>query len=276
MMDHGETIYNIIPPKVMEQEKQPMYKSKHSGTIPPTASTFHNKGTTHPGTSNLSGQTQGKPVADTSGRTMGKVPGASRNDPNDYMTGGAKTEKVATLAEVRRTAPHKLKPSNVAPRQKPAVPRHDDHSPPHNLVSSKNFIVSNAVEVILAQPKKTTSGAKDYLNKEDYGKTPKYLTHIKKDMEDEFQYIKSLQEQQQEMQRSRVKPMEEEERLQLIEGLKSRWEKVNTDYQAMTHLTTLDTVGKIKKKEKYEAELSQIEKDIERLNKRNIVVDTMF
>merc|ERR1712194_753609 len=152
----------------------------------------------------------------------------------------------------------------------PAVPKHDDKSPPVNLVSSKNFIVSNAVENILAQPKKTATGAKDYIKKEDYGKVPKYLTHIKNDIEDEFTYIKALQEQQIELSRSRVKPMEEDERVKLIEGLKSRWEQVNNEYQGMTHLTSLDTVGKMKKKEKFEAELSQIEKDIERLNKKNI------
>lgn len=271
--NHGESVYNIIPPKVFEQERPPMHKSKHSGVLPATASTFHNQGTTHPGASNLNGDMQGKPVQDQSGRTMGKAVGASKNDPNSFMKRGEKTEKVATLAEVKKTQPHLLKPTAVAPRQKPAVPRHDDPAPATGLVSSKNFIVSNAVETILAQPKKAASGTKDFLNKEDYGKTPKYLTHIKNDIDNEFQYIKALQEQQLELTRSRVQPMEEAERLQLIEGLKARWESVNHDYQSITHLTTLDTVGKIKKKEKYEAELSQIEKDIERLNKKNIVVD---
>jgi len=32
-------------------------------------------------------------------------------------------------------------------------------------------------------------------------------------------------------------------------------------------------VGKVKRKEKWEAELSQIEKDIEKLNRQNIAVD---
>merc|ERR1719343_1302317 len=106
-----ESIYQIIPAKVVEQSKPPMHKSKHSGTVPPTASTFHNKGTTHPGTSNLSGTADAKPVDDKTGRTMGRVPGASKNDPNSYMKGGAKTAKVATLSEVKRTQPHLLKPA---------------------------------------------------------------------------------------------------------------------------------------------------------------------
>merc|ERR1740121_1692450 len=142
-----------------------------------------------------------------------------------------------------------------------------------NLASQKNFVVSNAVEAILAAPKKLDEGAKDYLKKEDYGKTPKYLEHIKKDIEAEYDYIGQLQQQHLDMQRSAVRPLEEDERANLIEGLKAKWERVNTEYQATTHLTKLDTIGKIKRKEKYEAELTQIEKDIERLNRKGILVD---
>merc|ERR1719310_1288314 len=130
-----------------------------------------------------------------------------------------------------------------------------------NLVSSKNFIVANAVETILAAPKKVPQGAKDYLHKEDFGKVPKYLQHIKKDIEDEYEYIRQLQEQ---------------EKAGLIAGLKAKWEQTNTDYQATTHLTKLDTIGKVKRKEKFEAELSQIEKDIEKLNRKQILVDTKY
>jgi len=273
MMDHGETIYNIIPPKAVQQVKPKRHKSGHSGIVPPTASTFHNNGTTHPGTSNLSGDHQAKPVADQGSHTMGSVPGAARSDPGSFMKRGTETGKVETLAEVKKSKPHLLKPSSMAPRSKPAVPRSDER-PVCNLVTSKNFIVANAVETILAAPRNVPEGVKDYLAKEDYGKVPKYLSHIKKDMQDEFQYIQQLQFEQEEMYRPKINPMEETERANLIEGLKAKWEQVNTDYQGQTHLTSLDTTGKKGRKERYEAELSQIEKDIEKLNRRNIMVDT--
>lgn len=54
------------------------------------------------------------------------------------------------------------------------------------LVSDKNFIVSNAVENILAAPKLPTNSDKDYLKKKNYGKVPKYLQTIKKEIEDEY------------------------------------------------------------------------------------------
>jgi hypothetical protein len=54
------------------------------------------------------------------------------------------------------------------------VPKKDE-KPIMGLVSDKNFIVSNAVENILAAPKLPVSTDKDYLKKKNYGKVPKYL-----------------------------------------------------------------------------------------------------
>mmetsp|Transcript_77870 Transcript_77870/g.180638 ORF Transcript_77870/g.180638 Transcript_77870/m.180638 type:complete len:278 (-) Transcript_77870:117-950(-) len=274
LSDHGESIYNIIPPKPVPQEKPPMHKSKFNGDIPPTASTFHTRGTTHPLVSNLAGNAHEKPVTDKEARDMGRIPGSLKPDPADFRNKSSKMGRVKTLAEVKREEPHKLAPAELKPRHKPAVPRRDDEGPVMNLVTSKNFIVANAVETILAAPKKVSQGAKDYLHKEDYGKVPKYLSHIKRDIESEYDYIRQLQQAQDDQFAMQERPLDEAERKSLIEGLKSKWEQVNTEYQATTHLTKLDTYGKIKRKEKYEAELSQIEKDIEKLSRKNIIVDT--
>lgn len=274
-LDHGESIYQIIPPKPVPLIKPPMHKSKHSSVVPPTASTFHSRGTTHPICSNLEGLCPEKPVGDLSARTMGSVPGSARNHPDSYLKKSARREKVPTLAEVKRVQPDLLKPTSLSARLRPAVPKSDER-PIHNLVTSKNFVVANAVEAILAAPRKVSDGAKDFLNKEDYGKTPKYLAHINQDIQDEFNYIRELQQQREDRTKSLVSPMGEQERLQLIDGLKSKWEHANTAYQATTHLTKLDTVGKIKRKERYEAELTQIEKDIEKLNRKNILVDATW
>lgn len=270
-----ESIYNIIPPKVTVQEKQPMHKSKHSHATPPTASTFHTGGTHMPIVSNLGGDMTDKPVVDKSARIMGKAPGTTRNDPNNYMKKYAKTDKIQSLAEVKQTSPEQLQPTKLAPKHKPSVPKRDEQ-PVMNLVTSKNYVVANAVETILAAPKKITDGAKDFLNKEDYGKVPKYLAHVKKDIDAEFEYIRQLQQAQADASKPQVRAMDEAERLQLIDGLKAKWESVNTEYQATTHLTKLDTMGKIKRKEKFEAQLAQIEKDIEKLNRKNIIIDASY
>merc|ERR1719262_1720874 len=124
--------------------------------------------------------------------------------------------------------PHLLQPTKLKPKGKPAVPKKED-TPIMNLVTSKNFVVANAVETILAAPKKSSQGAKDYLHKEDYGKVPKYLGHIKKDIDAEYEYIRLLQEQEEEQQNSQSRLMSDEEKHGLIMGLKAKWEAVNTE-----------------------------------------------
>jgi len=268
--DHGESIYNIIPPKEIEQEKMAMHRSQHNPKLPPTATTFGGAQTTNPTCMNIAGSAQEQIVSTKKGRTFGKAQGTNKSDPNDYMKRNANTSKVQTLSEVKKTQPNLLQPTELKPKLKPDVPKTSD-MPVMNLVTSKNFVVANAVETILAAPKKVTQGAKDYLSKEDYGKVPKYLKNISQDIQAEYDYIRQLQQQEQEEAASQMRPLTDEERSSLMAGLKAKWEAVNTDYQALTHLTLLER-GKMNRKEKYEAELSQIEKDIEKLNRKNIMV----
>jgi len=176
---------------------------------------------------------------------------------------------VPSLPEIKRNNPELLQPSKLKAKNKPKIPKVEE-KPIMNLVTSKNFIVANAVEAILAAPSKKVSTAKDYIHKEDYGRVPRYLESIKKDIEAEHEYIRQIQSLDEEPAR---RLMTDEEKESLIYGLKAKWEQVNSEYQAITHMTKLDTVGKIKRKEGYEAELSQIEKDLERLNRKTIYID---
>merc|ERR1712190_100938 len=230
--------------------------------------TFHNKSTTYPSSRNLAGDAKQKVVPDSTHRGHGKRNGAYKNDPTNYMKGKDKTGTVQSLAEVKRTNPETLKPTHLSDRMQPPVPRANEAAPVMNLVTSKNFVVANAVETILACPKKTTTTTKDYLRKEDYGKVPKYLNQIKSDIDAEYQYIQELQAQYDQSNGPQTSQLSEDERAGLIDGLKAKWEAVNTEYQGGTHITKLDTFGKVKRKEKQEAQLAQIEKDIEKLSKK--------
>jgi len=270
---HGESVYNLIPPVEIKQMKQAMYRSSFSPRIPPTATTFGGAQTSHPSCMNIAGTAAEKIVPMHSGRTMGRAPGSARNNPVDYMKSREQRSQVQTLAEVKRDAPNLLQPSELKPKLKPDVPKKSDlSSTGMNVVMSKNFVVANAVEAILAPPKKVSHGGKEYLKKDDFGKVPTYLNYIKQDIKAEYDYIRQLQQQEDERLGSHVRPMVEEERDKLIAGLKAKWEQVNTGYQAATHLTILDTAGKVLRKEKNEATLVQIEKDIEKLNRRNILI----
>jgi predicted transcriptional regulator len=161
--------------------------------------------------------------------------------------------------------------TKIRTKTKPELPK---DAPVCNLVSNKNFIVANAVETILAQPKKVGAEGQDYLKKEDYGKVPAYLQRIKQDIAAEYEYIKKLQQEQEEQQKQQVRLMSVEEREELVNGLKAKWESVNQEYQMHTHLTKLDTIGKIKRKERCETMLDQLEKDLQKLKKQHIYVDT--
>eukprot|EP00929_Paragymnodinium_shiwhaense_P026911 TRINITY_DN1590_c0_g1_i3.p1 TRINITY_DN1590_c0_g1~~TRINITY_DN1590_c0_g1_i3.p1 ORF type:complete len:286 (-),score=74.78 TRINITY_DN1590_c0_g1_i3:301-1158(-) len=275
MNAHTESIYNIVPPKFTPQEKPAMHRSSHSGTLPPSCSTFHTKtNTSYPSVSNFTGDAAGKVCPDKGRSNFGRAPGQSGNDPATYMKKFAKSSSVPSLQEVKMANPGLLVPSHgLQPNKKGGVPKASECKPIMNLVTSKNFIVANAVETILAQPKKVGNTTKDYLSKEDYGKVPRYLTQIKRDIDAEYDYIRQLQQQEEEQQLAQSRPLQEEERRALIEGLKAKWEQVNTAYQAETHVTVIDSVGLLKRKEKNEAELANLEKDIEKLNKRSIMVD---
>lgn len=273
----GESIYQILPPEEAVIERPPRHRSKFSGKQPPTASTFGCAGTSIPGVRNLCGDPQREDFLnhnyEKSHASFGKLPGSYAPSTTEILQKGSKQPKIQSLKEVRKENPDLLKPSHMQPSSKPSVPRHGER-PIMNLVSSKNFVTANAVENILAAPKKTTTEVKDYMNKADYGKTPAYLERIKRDIQEEYDYIAQLQQQEEDERNSMVRPLTDEEKNALVAGLKAKWEKVNTDYQATTHITKLDTEGKVRRKEQYEASLQQIEKDMERLNKRYIFVDT--
>ena len=81
--------------------------------------------------------------------------------------------------------------------RKPPVVAKDDQ-PIMGLKSNKNFIVSNAVENILAPPK-TIPQKTNYRNKRDYGKVPEYLKQIKENIQTEYQTIKQMQQMEDEM-----------------------------------------------------------------------------
>jgi hypothetical protein len=268
MFGAEESIYNIIPPKVVVPPKPPMYRSSHKGNLRPTASTLGQTGTTLPKITNLSGADE--EISEKQGhRSWGKAPGVSVPDPQSYLQKKTRSSSVPSLPQVRRNHPELLQPSKLKTKNKPSIPKPDD-KPIMNLVTSKNFVVANAVEVILAGPPQSSNATKDYLHKEDYGRVPRYLESIKKDIEAEHEYIRQMQSHDEE---SPLRLMRNDEKECLIQGLKAKWETINHEYQAITHMTKLDTVGKIRRKEGYEAELTQIEKDIERLTRKAIYVD---
>ena len=114
----------------------------------------------------------------------------------------------------------------------------------------------------------------DWLKKPHFGEVPPYLNKIKQEISDEYEYIKSMQQQQLDEGPAGMRMMSDDERADLIMSLKKKWDAVNKTYQSTSvlSLASLDTIGKVKRKEMYEAQLAQIEKDIEKLSKKQVYV----
>ena len=175
--------------------------------------------------------------------------------------------------------------SRQKPKMKMDVPSRTE-KPVMGLVSDKNFVTANAVEVILSKPKdgkvkSTTSRAGEdsmrYTQKSDYGRVPQYLTTIKSKIADEKARIDEhirMQQEAEMAQSQRLVKLSEEERQELLVGLKLKWAEVNEKSQKMTF--TLDTPAKRQRKERYEEQLMQFEKDIEMLSRKNIYVEHGF
>ncbi|XP_064614205.1 enkurin-like [Liolophura sinensis] len=163
--------------------------------------------------------------------------------------------------------------------RRPAVPAPSDR-PLMGLKTTKNFITTNAVENITSVPKKAekiyvdtkkgdkhkldTSGLEPiYIKKKDFGETPQYLLkrreEIRKAQEEYDAYIAEH------FRRGTMKQLTREEREHILMGLKANWEEIHKEYQGLSVVT--DTAPKKNRKERMEAEMKQLERDIQIIEK---------
>ena len=120
-------------------------------------------------------------------------------------------------------------------------------------------------------PKKLPEKEGDYLKKEDYGKVPEYLKHVKEEIRRENEmienYVKSrINGMKEEVTAQQQTELDENERRDLIEKLKARWELINAQYQKTTHIISMNSCGMIRRKEECERILKELESDIEKLS----------
>jgi len=257
-----ESIYALIPPPAPVVIKPPMHRSKYPHNTAPTMSTFGMSATATNMITNAGGEYEAAAPAHSHKHPCASMgPGASiPKDPHNFM----RSRGADTLPE-----PQKFEyPKTVAP--KPAVPSKDETTIT-GLTTTKNFVVANAVNNILMEPKSTAAVQPNWLEKEDFGRVPAYLTQVKDQIQREYAMVRTVQEQAAQ-QHQKMRLLSEEERLELLGALKAKWEKVNGEFQQLTHQTVLDTMGKVRRKEAAEKGLDQLEKDIKRLEKKHVYV----
>jgi len=240
-MASHENVYNLIPEPVVPPERFAMHKSKHAGKVDP-----------HDFEMGVSGvRTRA---------TFGPPVGTLVPKPTEFMK--------SHTGEPQLPAP--TKPMKDKSRDKPAVPKRTE-KPVMGLVSSKNFITANAVENILSQAQKPPALPAPATQKDDYGKVPAYLKSVKSKIAMEKDLIEEVARAQvNAASQGSMQKMTESDKQFLLEELKAKWQKVNEAYQKLPF--TLDTPMRRMRKEKLEAELTQLEKDVETLSRKVVLV----
>lgn len=244
-----ESIYQLIPRVPPPQPRPPRHKSKFGEMVKSEA-------------------TQNKAASKTMGAA--KVP---VNSPQKYLLKHSKEIKV----------PEKTARQSDLISKKPSVPLHNDR-PQMGAKSTRDFIKTNAVNNIMTVPKKPaakyvdsatgathsleTSGlVPKYCQKQEYGKVPSYLEQRKKEMgEAQEEYDRYVAES---LQRGQMEKVQQEEREVLLAGLKKNWEELHHQYQGLSVVT--DTAPKKARKERMEAEMKQLEKDIELVERHKMI-----
>ena len=110
------------------------------------------------------------------------------------------------------------------------------------LKSDKNFVTSNAVDVILMGTKKKPIKPTLFKEKCDYGKVPKYLNRIRDDIEKEYASIREMQLRNEEDEAKKKKKLDYDEIEDLREGLRKKLEQLKKEYGNITHKTVIDTL----------------------------------
>ena len=161
--------------------------------------------------------------------------GAYAADPNNFHKKG-ETHKIYPPTEKLHT---------LSLTKKPPIPTVND-TPIFGLKTEKNFIIANAVDNILMQPKKRNLTNDKPLHKY-YGKVPDYIKKYRLNYENELNDLKEIRRKHQEEEDAKQRLLTEAELSELREGLKKKWEFYNRKYTGLTHKKVYDNIVLLRK-----------------------------
>ncbi|CAK9224712.1 unnamed protein product [Sphagnum jensenii] len=188
--------------------------------------------------------------------TFGKLPGSFKPSTSKFLKKHSKEPIMV----------YKVDRCSVKDKPKPPIPL---EPPKHGLSSGCNWITVNAVKAIRSKANTTGCPKKKrrYVTKKNYGKIPEYL---EKRMETEAQIKRESIVETANCKHDDTHRLEESERIEMMNNLKLKWAATNAQYQALSFC--LDTISKIKRKERYERNLANLEKDVTLLSRKVILV----
>eukprot|EP00466_Bigelowiella_natans_P009960 jgi/Bigna1/50099/estExt_Genewise1.C_670001 len=236
-----ESIYDLIPKPVSASKKTVRYKSKFNPKMPPSYSTFGRGARGQHTTSNVGGDMQSNKSSKAKGSTFGP-----------------------TTKHQKFTYTDRRKPGLSMKLEKRAIPKKE----------KKNFITQNAVDAIMKVTRKPEKKDVRFVKKAEYGKVPGYLKEVKADIQAEREFIEQMLERSKEEEDTQPKNrvMDEAEKEELLDALKMKWGEVNEKYQKISHVVKLDTIGKKRRKEQYEKELTELDQAIQKLSRGTVFI----
>ena len=256
-----ESIYNLLPASTSASAAAtPLYHSKHPHSTPPTASTFGASIATATAVTNCGGNYLSPALTHQYKKEFAQFgpKDSVRPVPVDFLSAHTHSElpEAGRYAyDVRRKAPLNTKGVARADRKE------------------RNFIAENTTKAVQSAPNTATSTSlapMSYRMKSDYGQVPAYLETVKAAVEEEKEMIASMT---QPAVSARGQLLSDEERGQVVGGLKQRWEELMGQYQVLTHMTSNTlSMGNLKRKEELERKLSEVEKAIKKMDKQHVMV----
>jgi len=268
----SESIYNLIPQDTTPQFTSIKHTSKYNATVK----------------SELNASKEG-------GALFGPKGGVKPSTKKFLKKGdGGTIRMTAAASPVRKGSyqPTVLAPAVTSRTPKSVhnyVPRHTEKA---TLAprSSKAFVKTNRLEAVGTTARRVPSAYMDkvsgtggrflkgesglkpkYSKTASYGKTPKYLTQRKAELE-------ATREAESEAARSTssnngLHQITPDEREAILDGLRANWESLHRDYQGLSMFT--DTIPKKTQRNTMEAQLNQLEADINKLERHKVIyVDT--
>lgn len=260
----NESVYSLIPLQAAARQRPSKYHSKHNATVPPTCSTFGLSGTSKT-LGNVAGVTQDAPAVHPAKKpcaTFGRCV-AQELSPKQFLHKSVKSAAPPNYDPVKFKRP-------VTQPVKAAVPKRDD-KPVMGLTTDKNFVVSNAVETILAAPKRQPEPEARAIDKKDFGKVPTYIDRIKTELNTQHRLVEDSQRAEQAKAQAKIQPLPEDQLKTLQEGLKAKWATLNRQLQMMG-FNKDSTKTQEKRKEALENSLRGIEAAMQKINKRIVYV----
>ncbi|XP_017559615.1 enkurin [Pygocentrus nattereri] len=249
-----ERIYNLIPREEEKVQKPPRYISKFREQVK-----------------------QEKQLYKTSNKTMGPAK-VDMPSPDKYLLKHSK--------EPKRPEKKPFLCGGEGHPKKPPIPATTDY-PPMGTHTKKNFVKTNAIENIMAVPRKpqptytdTRHGDKQllensgllpkYTKKKDYGQTPEYLQlrreEVQREQEEYDNYVKER------LKEGAMRQLPEGERQNILQGLKKNWDELHHQFQGLSVVT--DTASKKFRKEHLEMKMKQLERDIDLMERYKIIYIT--